>query len=81
MKGNTVPTNIPDKLREIGKLYNAFGGSDDLERVMLEAAATLEYYEVRLLQMNRIVSQIQELNETVGRTLVDVAGMMTEVTL
>jgi hypothetical protein len=73
-----VPTYLPDELRAKARNYNAFGGSDDLEDVMTRAASAIEYYELRLLQFNRLLVEIKQHSETVGNSLIDTAGLISE---
>lgn len=74
-----MPTFLPDQLRAKARDYNAFGGSDDLEELMRTAASAIEHYELRLLQLNRIITELKNFSETTGQSLLDVAGLTAEV--
>lgn len=78
LKETNVPTHLPDQLRATARNYNAFGGSDELEQLMTSAASAIEYYELRLLQFNRLLIELKAHSETVGKSLIDTAGLITE---
>lgn len=75
---------LPDKLRQEAREINAFGGYDDLQRLLEEAAHRIDELEFRRLQTNVLLRNIRDMSRDIGATLgktADLIGNAVEVIL
>lgn len=67
---------LSERLRREGREINAFGGYDQLQQLLEEAANRLEELEFRRLQSNAILTQIRDMNRDIGATMTKTADLL-----
>lgn len=72
---------LSERLRGEGKALNAFGGYEELQQLLDEAADRLEYLEYRRLHMNSLVAQIRDMNRDLGHSMSAIADQLTEIVI
>lgn len=67
---------LPDRLRKEGREINAFGGYDELQQLLEEAASRLDELEFRRLQSNALLTQLRDMNRDIGATMTKTADLL-----
>lgn len=67
---------LSERLRKEGREINAFGGYEQLQQLLEEAANRLEELEFRRLQSNAILTQIRDMNRDIGATMTKTADLL-----
>lgn len=67
---------ISERLRTEGRQLNAFGGYDELQKLLDEAALRLEHLEYRNLHLNAILAHVRDMNRDLGDSMSGVADML-----
>lgn len=69
---------LSERLRAEGKDLNIFGGYDELEKLLAEAAERLEYLEYKRLQANTLVAQLRDMNRDLASTMHKTADLLAD---
>lgn len=67
---------LSERLRKEGREINAFGGYDELQQLLDEAALRLEDLEYKRLQSNVLLVQLRDMTRDVGATLTKTADLL-----
>jgi hypothetical protein len=68
---------LSERLRKEGREINAFGGYDELQQLLDEAALRLEDLEYKRLQSNVLLVQLRDMTRDVGTTLTKTADLLS----
>lgn len=69
---------LSERLRTEGQQINAFGGYEDLQLLLDEAAFRLERLEYRNIHLNAILAHVRDMNRELGLSMSGVASMLSE---
>jgi len=70
--------HLSEKIRGAGRDLNLFGGYEELEALLEEAASRLEALEFRNLHLNVLLKHIRDMNRELGTSMRDVADLLAD---
>jgi hypothetical protein len=67
---------LVDRLRQEAKQINTFGGFDEVQQLLEEAAQRIDELEYRRLQTNVILGQLRDMHRDLGATMNKTADLV-----
>lgn len=67
---------LPDRLRHEAKQINTFGGFEEVQQLLEDAARRIDELEFRRLQTNVILAQLRDMHRDLGATMNKTADLV-----